>query len=144
MTDASIRILVRHNEENCGPYSVSDVNQLLRAGQLDVEDLAWVEGTPEWVELSSIAGVTAPPRQRRDASVSEKLILPAFLLAWFLGVVGAHRFYAGRIGSGIAMLLLTITGFGLIVTFIWVIVDLVILATGGFRDGDGKQMTKWT
>ena len=144
MTDASIRILVRHDEENCGPYSVSDVNLLLRAGQLDSDDLAWVEGTPDWVVLSSIDGVTTAPRQRRDASVSKKLILPAFLLAWFVGYLGVHRFYAGRIGSGVAMLVFTITVFGLIVTSIWVIVDLVILATGGFRDGDGKLMTKWT
>ena len=94
--------------------------------------------------LSSIDGVTTAPRQRRDASVSKKLILPAFLLAWFVGYLGVHRFYAGRIGSGVAMLVFTITVFGLIVTSIWVIVDLVILATGGFRDGDGKLMTKWT
>lgn len=144
MTDASIRILVRHDDENCGPYAISDVNQLLLAGELDVEDLAWVEGTPEWVKLSSIDGVARIPTQRRDAPVSEKIILPAFLLAWFVGVLGVHRFYAGRIGSGIVMLILTLTLFGAIVTSIWCIVDLVILATGSFRDGDGKVMKEWT
>ena len=144
MTDASIRILVRHDDENCGPYAISDVNHLLLAGELDVDDLAWVEGTPEWVKLSSIEGVASIPARRRDASVSEKIILPAFLLAWFVGIFGVHRFYAGRIGSGVVMLILTLTLFGAIVTSIWCIVDLVILATGGFRDGDGRLMTKWT
>ena len=35
-----MRITVRHDDENCGPYSVADVNQLLIAGQLDDDDLA--------------------------------------------------------------------------------------------------------
>ena len=42
------------------------------------------------------------------------------------------------------MLILTCTVFGMIVTGIWVLVDLIVLATGGFRDGDDKLMTEWT
>ena len=47
----------------------------------------------------------------------------AALLAFFLGVFGVHRFYLGRIGSGIAMLLLTCTVIGLLVTGVWAFVD---------------------
>lgn len=143
MTDLSMRITVRHDDENCGPYSITDINQLLLSGQLDVEDLAWVEGSPDWVPLSQVPGVASVPTQRRS-DVSERKILPAFLLAWFVGVLGIHRFYAGKTGSGVAMLLLTITLIGMIITSIWVLVDLIVLACGAFRDGDALLMKDWT
>lgn len=69
---------------------------------------------------------------------SEKRILVGFLLCFFLGVFGAHRFYAGKIGTGILQLL-TLGGFGL-----WALVDMIILVTGNFRDGDGERITQWT
>ncbi len=34
--------------------------------------------------------------------MTDKKILPAFLLCFFLGMFGAHRFYVGKIGTGIA------------------------------------------
>ncbi|WP_448664415.1 TM2 domain-containing protein [Sphingomonas sp. CJ20] len=49
----------------------------------------------------------------------------AAVLAFFLGVLGIHRFYLGRTGSGIVMLLLSITVVGLLVTSIWALVDMV-------------------
>jgi len=142
MTDPSIRITVRHDDENCGPYSVSDVNQLLLSGQLDADDLAWVVGTDEWVALTDIEGVVSTPSRRRERG-SHRKILPAFLLAWFVGPLGVHRFYAGRTGSGFAMLLISLTLVGLFVTGIWALVDLIVLATGKFRDGDGELMKEW-
>ena len=42
---------------------------------------------------------------------TEKRILPAFLLAFFFGGLGAHRFYAGRVRS--AKVLLAVTLFGI-------------------------------
>jgi len=33
------------------------------------------------------------------AGLSDKRILPALLLCFLLGVFGAHRFYAGKIGT---------------------------------------------
>ena len=67
-----------------------------------------------------------------------------WILLTFVGVFGIHRFYAGRVGSGIAMLVLTITVFGIFITAIWSLVDLIILACGSFRDGDGVVMKEWT
>ena len=72
------------------------------------------------------------------ASASDRRILPAFLLCFFFGVFGAHRFYAGRIGSAVAQLL-TIGGLG-----VWALVDLILLACGAFTDGAGNRMTAWT
>ena len=80
-------------------------------------------------------------------SVAKK-ILPAFLLCLFLGLFGAHRFYAGKIGSGVAMLLITVflgwLGIGLIITGIWALVDLIIILVGNFTDKDGNKITQWT
>jgi len=71
-------------------------------------------------------------------SATDKRILPAFLLCFFLGAFGIHRFYVGKIGSGIAQLL-TLGGLG-----IWALIDLIILATGSFTDGEGNTITLWT
>ena len=71
-------------------------------------------------------------------SASDKRILPAFLLCFFFGIFGAHRFYVGKIGSAVAQLL-TIGGLG-----IWALVDLIILVCGGFTDATGNKITAWT
>jgi TM2 domain-containing membrane protein YozV len=76
--------------------------------------------------------------------VSHKKILPAFLLSFFLGVFGAHRFYTGRVASGIVMLLLTLSLFGLIVSAIWNLVDWITILCGAFRDADGRKLVEWT
>ena len=47
---------------------------------------------------------------------NQKSTAAAYLLWFFLGFLGAHRFYAGRTGSGVAMLLLWVVSFAL--TFI--------------------------
>lgn len=59
----------------------------------------------------------------------------AYILWVFLGLVGGHRFYFGKTGSGIAMALITILtlGIGMIVTGIWALVD-VFLISGWLRE----------
>ena len=70
-------------------------------------------------------------------SDSEKRILPAALLAFFLGVFGAHRFYVGKIGTGFLQLF-TLGGLG-----IWALVDTIMIVIGSFTDGDGNKITEW-
>ena len=65
---------------------------------------------------------------------SERSFLVALLLCLFVGNLGVHRFYAGKIGSGVAMLL-TMGGLG-----IWCLIDLIVIACGNFKDGDGKAI----
>lgn len=76
--------------------------------------------------------------------MSDKKILPAFLLSFFVGVLGIHRFYVGKVWTGILMLLLTISIFGIIVSSIWNLVDWIRIIVGNFTDRDGKKLTEWT
>ncbi|HEY6578389.1 MAG TPA: TM2 domain-containing protein [Rhizomicrobium sp.] len=67
----------------------------------------------------------------------------AYLLAIFLGVFGAHRFYLKRTGSAVAMLLLTITILGLAVTSVWTLVDMFLIP-GRIRDDMQKLRQQLT
>lgn len=62
---------------------------------------------------------------------SEKGFVPTLLLCLFVGFLGVHRFYVGKIGTGILMLL-TFGGFG-----IWSLIDLILIACGSFKDKKG-------
>ena len=49
----------------------------------------------------------------------------AAIIAFFLGYLGIHRFYLGRIGSGVAMLVLSCTIVGLVVSVPWALIDMI-------------------
>jgi len=49
----------------------------------------------------------------------------AAVLAFVFGVLGVHRFYLGRTGSGILMLVLSLTVIGLFVTGLWALIDTI-------------------
>jgi len=71
------------------------------------------------------------------SDVSDKSRLIAFLLAFFVGVIGVHRFYLGRVGSGVAMIF-TLGGLG-----IWAMIDWIVILCGSFQDNDGKIVSNW-
>tara|TARA_R110002072_G_scaffold121342_2_gene255059 strand:- start:28529 stop:29014 length:486 start_codon:yes stop_codon:yes gene_type:complete len=152
MSNSAARITVRRNDESYGPYSIEEVNQLLMAGRLDSDDLAWLEGTPDWTQLRTIPGVIAVPPVPRsdrdeyedDPECSDRLILPAFLMAFFVGALGVHRFYVGKTGSGIAMLVLTLTIVGIFISGIWAFIDWIVIVSGSFRDSEDRLLKKWT
>ena len=75
---------------------------------------------------------------------SEKLILPAFLLSFFVGPLGIHRFYVGKVWTGVLMLLLTISFVGLFISAIWNFIDWITILCGNFRDSEGRLLTDWT
>ena len=62
--------------------------------------------------------------------------LTLFLLTFFVGVLGVHRFYVGKIGTGFLMLL-TLGGLG-----VWFLVDLILVVTGQFTNIDGEKIPR--
>jgi TM2 domain-containing membrane protein YozV len=78
-----------------------------------------------------------PPEPRADREVSERSRAVALGLAVAGGIFGLHRFYSGRVQSGIWMCL-TLGGCG-----IWYLYDVVVIAAGDFHDGDGRRVSRW-
>lgn len=63
---------------------------------------------------------------------SDKSFVVTLLLSILLGGLGIHRFYVGKIGTGILMFL-TGGGFG-----IWYLIDLIMIVLSKFTDKDGN------
>ena len=80
--------------------------------------------------------LAADPVVDNYVAVSDKDWLATFLLCWFLGVFGIHRFYVGKTVSGIVMLI-TLGGCG-----IWAVIDWIIILCGNFKDKDGKVIKR--
>ena len=84
----------------------------------------------ENVEVQKVVNKNASPKSRTIVAV----------LAFFFGWLGVHRFYVGKIGTGILTILLTCC-FG--IGCIWALIDLIIILCGNFKDSDGKLITDW-
>jgi len=79
----------------------------------------------------------APSPGREDPEISERSRGVALALGFFGGFFGLHRFYVGKPQTGIAMIV-TFGGLG-----IWWLYDMVLLASGEFRDADDLPLRNW-
>lgn len=87
-----------------------------------------------------VMGMTQPVNNAPQSvlgEVSPKSRLAALLLCFFLGGLRIHRFYVGKVGTGILMIV-TLGGLG-----IWVLVDLIMIIVGAFRDKLGQLVLNW-
>ena len=69
--------------------------------------------------------------------ISPKSRMAVTLLSFFLGGLGIHRFYLGKIVTGIIMLI-TAGGLG-----IWALVDFIMAVAGIMKDKEGKVIKNW-
>ncbi len=65
---------------------------------------------------------------------SEKSNVAALLLCLFLGGLGVHRFYVGKVGTGILQLV-TLGGVG-----IWAFIDMILIIMQKFTDSEGNTL----
>ena len=85
-----------------------------------------------------------------QSTLSDKSKVAAALLSFFLGMLGIHRFYLGRVGTGAAMLILTVLGWltssiiigfvFLIVVGIWDVIDFFRILFNSLGDAQGRKL----
>lgn len=144
------------------------VRQALDEGRLELSELdERLEGVYSAKTHGDLAAVIedlvpAPPAQRPAAQrpaprqvqlyrsspapvlPSDRLILPAVVLGITpFGIFGAHRFYTGDAKGAAIMLLCTLSGIGVLYSLPRWLIDLILLATANFRDGNGRRMIDW-
>lgn len=72
--------------------------------------------------------------QAIEQSTDGRHFLAAFFFSFMWGTFGVDRFYLGKVGTGL-LKLVTFGGFG-----VWVIIDLVLIMSGGMRDKQGRPL----
>ena len=89
--------------------------------------------------MGGSGGVALPtPYAAYAGPVSDSKRLVALLLCIFLGWAGAHRFYVGKIGTGVLWLFtLGLLGVGMLF-------DLILIIAGEFKDADGRKIVVWS
>ncbi|MGH7530096.1 MAG: NINE protein [Gemmatimonadales bacterium] len=70
-----------------------------------------------------------------EVSVRSRTV--ALLLGFVGGILGLHRFYVGKPGSAVAMIV-TLGGLG-----IWWLYDMVLIVAGEFRDAKDLPLRSW-
>ena len=76
--------------------------------------------------------------QEPKAPVSKRKILPAVILCVLFGYFGTHRFYVGKVGTGMLQML-TLGGLGF-----WMLYDAIMLVLGKFTDSENAVLSDWT
>ena len=144
--------MIQENKTSVGVGNVNmrvDKNSVARKGMKGVMDLpmqrgAYTDTVTETIKKilngEAVEDFVHPepeaPAPEAKAPAEPKSWLVALLLCLFVGGLGVHRFYVGKIGSGILYLLTGgIFGIG------WLI-DLIKIAVGKFKDKNGLLLAK--
>lgn len=80
------------------------------------------------LSIFPVPGTSPPPvaaSRPSEPDLGDRNKYIAALIAFLIGPLGIHRFYLGRTGSGIAMVILSCTIVGLLVTVPWAFIDMI-------------------
>jgi len=79
------------------------------------------------LSLFPVPGANPPPAvaEPPPAPGTDRNKYVAAALAFFFGPLGIHRFYLGRTGTGILMLVLTCTAVGALLSVPWALIDAI-------------------
>ena len=134
------------NVQNTAPLVAMPIEPALN-NQLTAQEI--LEFSPRQVEeklgrklsIKEKIGFKIAQKKAKKANIGNeggvKTQLTAFLLCFFLGVIGVHRFYMGYTGIGIVQIL-TLGGCG-----IWTLIDLIRIITLDLKCKDGSELTPW-
>lgn len=75
-------------------------------------------------------------------TVSPKSRLATLLFAIFLGGLGVHSFFVGKVGVGIAQIAITVVSLGTL-GWIWPLIDVILIAVGNYKDAQGRLVLNW-
>ncbi|MEQ1858462.1 MAG: NINE protein [Chthoniobacteraceae bacterium] len=162
---------IYRNDEQHGPYSVGQLRSMWKSGTITGDVPYRYADSDEWIPLSTISDELEGPTQTAPTPLhqysaqsslktpSSKRILPAFLLCFFFGTLGIHRFYCGHPVSGFIMLSLGIVGTTcmlisasvsdvvsaiiVIALGLWILVDFIVILVGGMTDENGRKISQW-
>lgn len=91
-----MNITIARGDQQYGPYTLEEVKGYLASGHLSYMDLAFREGSTQWVPLSAIPGIAPPPPLMLPQPSGQRnvgiLILMAFawtMVFWFAGLFTA-------------------------------------------------------
>ena len=78
------------------------------------------------------APAPAPVAPVPMAGADQKSKVLAGILAILIGTLGIHNFYLGYTGKAVAQLLITLLtcGYGSIITFVWGVIEGIMILTG--------------
>jgi TM2 domain-containing membrane protein YozV len=103
--------------------------------------------------LTQAATPGAPAAVAAGISPKSRLAVALFSFPWLIGQFGVHRFYLGKTGTAVVMLILTIIGYAtcwlligfffLAITWVWALIDFILAVAGNMKDKDGLLIDKW-
>lgn len=120
----------------CGATQPNDQNFCSSCGSALNQTTTTVTTDPDTpsvnVTVNNIPNaVGLPPQKSKEA---------AGLLCFFLGTLGIHDFYTGKISKGFIKILLDCTLVGILATAIWALIDAVLICTGSYKDNWNRPL----